>query len=88
MEPGTWTAEWVELYTLLFARSLSPMAQKIEKAIVVGASSGMGASVARELAAAGARVALIARRSEEPPLALLGCSAAFLADRNDLDALL
>ncbi|MAE76559.1 MAG: short-chain dehydrogenase [Planctomycetes bacterium] len=46
-------------------RSLSPMGQKIEKAIVVGASSGMGASLARELAAAGATVALVARRDDE-----------------------
>lgn len=34
-------------------------------AIVVGASSGIGAAVARELAAAGCRTALVARRSAE-----------------------
>lgn len=41
------------------------MIKTFERAIVVGASSGMGASFARTLAAQGARVALLARRQGE-----------------------
>jgi short-subunit dehydrogenase len=40
------------------------MARRFERAIVVGASSGIGEAVARQLAAAGTRVALVARRQE------------------------
>jgi decaprenylphospho-beta-D-erythro-pentofuranosid-2-ulose 2-reductase len=36
-----------------------------KRAIIVGASSGMGEAMARELAAAGAQVALVARRADE-----------------------
>src|SRR6185369_15761658 len=36
-----------------------------QRAVVVGASSGIGAEVARQLAAAGCRVALVARRVDE-----------------------
>ncbi|HEX7839837.1 MAG TPA: SDR family NAD(P)-dependent oxidoreductase [Kofleriaceae bacterium] len=38
---------------------------KLERVIVVGASSGIGAAVARRLASEGARVALVARRAAE-----------------------
>lgn len=41
------------------------MAGAWKRAIVVGASSGIGAEIARQLAAAGCRVALIARREAE-----------------------
>jgi len=40
------------------------MARGFERAIVVGASSGIGEAVARQLAAGGARVALVARRED------------------------
>lgn len=40
------------------------MSQPWKNAIVVGASSGMGAEIARQLAASGCRVALVARRQE------------------------
>jgi len=36
-----------------------------QRAVVVGASSGIGAEVARQLAAGGCRVALVARRTDE-----------------------
>ncbi|MCB9727654.1 MAG: SDR family NAD(P)-dependent oxidoreductase [Deltaproteobacteria bacterium] len=39
--------------------------QRFRHAIVVGASSGIGRSIARQLAASGARVALLARRADE-----------------------
>ena len=41
------------------------MTRSYEKAIVVGASSGIGAAFARELASHGTTVALVARREEE-----------------------
>ncbi len=41
------------------------MAKPWQHAIVVGASSGMGEAVARQLAAAGVRTALVARRADE-----------------------
>lgn len=41
------------------------MAKTFKQAIVVGASSGIGAEIARQLAATGCRVGLVARREEE-----------------------
>ena len=41
------------------------MAKKFERAIIVGASSGIGAEAARQLAAQGCKVALVARREAE-----------------------
>jgi NAD(P)-dependent dehydrogenase (short-subunit alcohol dehydrogenase family) len=41
------------------------MGKSIQRAVVVGASSGMGAALARRLVAQGARVALVARREEQ-----------------------
>jgi NAD(P)-dependent dehydrogenase (short-subunit alcohol dehydrogenase family) len=41
------------------------MAQAFRHAVIVGASSGMGAEMARQLAAQGCRVALVARRESE-----------------------
>lgn len=41
------------------------MQEKFERAIVIGASSGIGAALARKLADHGARVALVARREDE-----------------------
>lgn len=41
------------------------MTGKFNRAIIVGASSGIGAELARQLAARGCRVALLARRIEE-----------------------
>ncbi len=41
------------------------MSQSFRHAIVVGASSGMGAEIARQLAAGGTAVALLGRREEE-----------------------
>ncbi len=40
------------------------MARRFEHAVVVGASSGIGAALARRLAAQGSKVALVARRAE------------------------
>jgi decaprenylphospho-beta-D-erythro-pentofuranosid-2-ulose 2-reductase len=39
--------------------------QRFQRAIIVGASSGMGAELARQLAAQGSYVALVARRADE-----------------------
>ena len=47
------------------AATLSGVQVPWERAIVVGASSGIGAEVARQLAAGGCRVALVARREDE-----------------------
>ncbi len=41
------------------------MEKRFERAIVVGASSGIGAALARQLAGQGARVALVARRADQ-----------------------
>jgi len=41
------------------------MARSFQHALIVGASSGIGAALGRRLAAAGCRVALVARRSEQ-----------------------
>lgn len=41
------------------------MASTFQRALIVGASSGMGAEIARQLAARGCRVALVARREAE-----------------------
>lgn len=41
------------------------MAHRFQRALIVGASSGMGKEIARQLAASGAQVALVARRAEE-----------------------
>jgi short-subunit dehydrogenase len=41
------------------------MAAELSKVIVVGASSGMGEAIARQLAASGAEVAIVARRQAE-----------------------
>ncbi|PIE24728.1 MAG: short-chain dehydrogenase [Planctomycetota bacterium] len=41
------------------------MAKSIERAVVIGASSGMGAAIAKRWVARGAKVALLARREEK-----------------------
>ena len=41
------------------------MAKSIERAVVIGASSGMGAAIAKRWVARGAKVALVARREEQ-----------------------
>src|SRR5579883_2385482 len=41
------------------------MTSPFQRALIVGASSGMGAEIARQLAARGCRVALVARRAAE-----------------------
>jgi short-subunit dehydrogenase len=41
------------------------MSQRFQRAIIVGASSGMGEELTRQLAARGCRVALVARRADE-----------------------
>ncbi|MBO2460686.1 SDR family NAD(P)-dependent oxidoreductase [Actinomadura violacea] len=63
-----------------------------KSALVTGASSGIGAVVAEALAAAGARVGLVARREELLEKTLARCrehspaSAMWVADLADLDA--
>lgn len=46
-------------------RTQSPSPSRFERAIVVGASSGMGAEIAKQVAAEGAVVALVGRRKPE-----------------------
>lgn len=56
-------------------------------AVVTGASSGIGAATARQLAAAGARVAVLGRRADRiKPLADEIGGLGLVADVNDLDA--
>ncbi len=53
------------------------MGNSIKRAIVVGASSGMGAAFARQLASQGAKVAIVARRQEELENLKLGIDTAW-----------
>lgn len=59
--------------------------------IVTGASSGIGAALAPQLAAAGARVGIVARRADRLESVLAECRAAspdsemWVADLSDLD---
>ncbi len=70
------------------------MSLRFERAIVVGASSGIGAEIARQLAASGTTVALVGRRAEElakvaAEIAAAGRGKAFTAvhDVRDGDAI-
>src|SRR5262245_751222 len=71
-------------------RSLCGMNLEHRNAVITGASSGMGAATARALAAAGARVTLVARRRDriEALAAELGGDAvtADVGDRAALEA--
>ena len=60
--------------------------------LVTGASSGIGAALATQLAGAGARVGIIARRADRLEAVLAECQVAspdsemWVADLSDLDA--
>ncbi len=62
------------------------MTARINKVIVVGASSGIGAAVAKELAAAGAKVALLARRQDELNLVAASHPEQFTSYMHDASA--
>lgn len=62
------------------------MSVTMSKVIVVGASSGIGAAVAKELAASGAKVALVARREEELNLVAASYPAQFSVYTHDVCA--